>query len=45
MRKVKIIRYVGDYDFNDEDWRDKIDNEDVLEMLEQEYELWSPDED
>lgn len=29
-----------EYDFEDEDWRDGIDNGDVLEMLEGEYEIW-----
>ena len=29
-----------EYDFDDEDWRDGIDNEDILDILEQEYEMW-----
>lgn len=29
-----------EYDFDDENWRDEIDNEDVLYMLEDEYESW-----
>jgi hypothetical protein len=29
-----------EYDFEDEDWRDSIDNEDVLDILESEYECW-----
>lgn len=29
-----------EYDFSDEDWRDGIDNEDLLDILEQEYEMW-----
>lgn len=29
-----------EYDFEDENWRDGIDNEDVLSILEDEYESW-----
>lgn len=29
-----------EYDFENEDWRDGIDNADVLELLEAEYESW-----
>ena len=29
-----------EYDFSNEDWRDDIDDEDVLEMLEEEYSNW-----
>lgn len=30
-----------DYDFSDENWREDIDDEDVLDMLEAEYEVWN----
>jgi hypothetical protein len=30
-----------DYDFSDDNWRDDIDNDDVLDLLEAEYEVWS----
>ena len=32
---------VYNYDFADENWRDDIDNDDVLDLLEAEYEIWS----
>lgn len=32
--------YQYQYDFSNEDWRDDIDDEDVLEMLEEEYSNW-----
>lgn len=30
-----------EYDFSDENWREDIDDEDVLDMLEAEYEVWN----
>jgi hypothetical protein len=32
--------YCVEYNFEDENWRDKIDDDEVLEMLESEYESW-----
>lgn len=32
-----------EYDFDDENWRDEIDNSDVLSILEDEYENWLQD--
>jgi hypothetical protein len=29
-----------DYDFSNPDWRDSIDDEEILEMLENEYDIW-----
>jgi hypothetical protein len=32
--------YYVEYNFDDENWRDKIDDDEVLELLEYEYENW-----
>lgn len=35
---------IYNYDFTNENWRDNIDNEDILERLEEEYQMWKESE-